>query len=460
MHPLLILLLGTLVVVLGIVRLRIGAFFSLVFAALLVSFLAPGELGEMLPRVLTALGTMAGKLSLIITCAAVIGKCMTDSGAADRIVQGFLHLFGEKRIPAALMSSGFVLSMPVFFDTVFYLLVPLARSLYRTTKKNYLLSILAIATGAAMSHTLVPPTPGPLAVAGILNVEVGMMMLMGIVVGLPVSIAGLWMAHGMQRRFDLPMRPIMGMAEEEATDEQPELPSLFASLLPILLPVVMIATGTIVNVLTAGDSPADWALALKTPMVLLGDPNTALLVAAVTSVLVYLRQCRPSRERLHAAVEVSLMSAATIILITSAGAAFGAMLKEAGVGQAMQNLFSSEGGSTSGLMLLVIAWLISSLMKISQGSTTVAVITAAGMIAAMLEGGTPLPFHPVYLALAIGFGGLFIVWMNDSGFWIICKMSGFTETETLKVWSSILALMAVLGLILTILLATVLPMAQ
>lgn len=154
------------------------------------------------------------------------------------------------------------------------------------------------------------------------------------------------------------------------------------------------------------------------------------------------------------------MSAATIILITSAGAAFGAMLKEAGVGQAMQNLFSSEGGSTSGLMLLVIAWLISSLMKISQGSTTVAVITAAGMIAAMLEGGTPLPFHPVYLALAIGFGGLFIVWMNDSGFWIICKMSGFTETETLKVWSSILALMAVLGLILTILLATVLPMAQ
>ena len=154
------------------------------------------------------------------------------------------------------------------------------------------------------------------------------------------------------------------------------------------------------------------------------------------------------------------MSAATIILITSAGAAFGAMLKEAGVGQAMQNLFSSEGGATSGLMLLIIAWLISSLMKISQGSTTVAVITAAGMIAAMLEGGTPLPCHPVYLALAIGFGGLFIVWMNDSGFWIIAKMSGFTETETLKVWSSILALMAVLGLLLTILLAWLLPMAQ
>lgn len=446
--------------VLGIVRLRIGAFFSLTFAALLVSFLAPGELNEQVPRVLSALGTMAGKLSLIIACAAVIGKCMTDSGAADRIVRGFLHLFGEKRTPAALMSSGFALAMPVFFDTVFYLLVPLARSLHRATGKNYLLSILAIATGAAMSHTLVPPTPGPLAVAGLLNVEVGMMMLMGIVVGFPIAIAGLWMAHAMQRRHDLPMRPVAGMAEEEATHENRPLPSLVASLLPIVLPVLMIAMGTLVNVLTAGDSPAGWALALKQPMVLLGDPNAALLVAAVTSVFVYLRQCRPSHERLYAVIEASLMSAATIILITSAGAAFGAMLKEAGVGTSLQNLFSSEGGSTSGLMLLLVAFVIASLLKISQGSTTVAVITAAGMISAMIEGGAPLPYHPVYLALSIGFGGLFIVWMNDSGFWIIAKMSGFTETETLKTWSSILAIMAVLGLLLTMLFAMILPMAE
>ncbi len=458
MHPLLILLLGTMVVILGIVRFRIGAFFSLTFAALLVSFLAPGELSEMLPRVLAALGTMAGKLSLIIACAAVIGKCMTDSGAADRIVRGFLQLFGEKRTPAALMSSGFVLSMPVFFDTVFYLLVPLARSLYRTTRKNYVLSILAIAIGAAMSHTLVPPTPGPLAVAGLLDVDVGMMMLMGIVVGLPVSIAGLWMAHGVQRRFDLPMRPIMGMTEEDPAEKSPPLPSLFASLLPIALPVIMIATGTIVNVLTDGETSASWVMALKTPMVLLGDPNTALLVAAMTSFFVYLKQCRPSKERLHATIEVSLMSAATIILITSAGAAFGAMLKEAGVGSAMQKLFSGDDGSTSGLMLLLIAWLISSLMKISQGSTTVAVTASAGMIAAMIDGGPPLPFHPVYLALSIGFGGLFIVWMNDSGFWIITKMSGFTEIETLKTWSTILAIMSILGLLLTMGLACIFPM--
>jgi gluconate:H+ symporter, GntP family len=143
MHPLLILLLGTVVVILCIIRLRIGAFFGLMLAALLVSFLAPGDGGEKILRVGEALGEMAGKISFIIACAAVIGKCMMDSGAADRVVRACLNLFGEKRSPVALMTSGFVLSVPVFFDTVFYLLVPLARSLHASTKKNYLLYILA-----------------------------------------------------------------------------------------------------------------------------------------------------------------------------------------------------------------------------------------------------------------------------------------------------------------------------
>ncbi|MCB1227238.1 MAG: hypothetical protein KDK99_15580 [Verrucomicrobiales bacterium] len=459
MHPLLILLLGTVVVIAGIVRLRIGAFFSLMLAALLVSFLAPGELADRVPRVLEALGGMAGRLSLIIACAAVIGKCMTESGAADRIVRGFLKLFGERRAPAALMCSGFALSMPVFFDTVFYLLVPLARALYRRTGKNYLLSILAISSGAAISHTLVPPTPGPLAVAGLLGVEVGMMMGMGVVVGFPVAVVGLWLAHAMQRRHAVPMRPLLGLTEEE-TPPQGGLPGLGAALLPIVLPVAMIALGTVVNALGAGENPPGWVVALRPTMSVMGDANVALLAAALAAVAVYVRQCRPGREGLHATLEAALMSAATILLITAAGAAFGAMLKEAGVGAALQGLFSSpEHRAVSGMTLLVSGFAISSLLKISQGSTTVAMITAAGLMAAMLEDGTALPFHPVYLALAIGFGGLFIVWMNDSGFWIIARMSGLTETETLKTWSLILAIMALVGLGLTLLLAQVMPMA-
>ncbi|NIP93604.1 MAG: GntP family permease, partial [Akkermansiaceae bacterium] len=257
MHPLLILLLGMAVVIVSIVRLRIGAFFGLMLAAFLVSLLAPGEITEKITRAAEALGSTAGKISVIIACAAVIGKCMMDSGAADRVVQAFLNLFGERRSPLALMSSGFVLSVPVFFDTVFYLLVPLARSLHQNTKKNYLLYILAIAAaaGAAITHTLVPPTPGPLAMAENLNFDVGLMIIMGIAVSLPCAGAALIFAHWAQKRIEIPMRPVPGsegQEDEEGTPGATRLPNLFVSVLPIVLPVVLISTNTVVSTLGKG----------------------------------------------------------------------------------------------------------------------------------------------------------------------------------------------------------------
>lgn len=455
MPPLLILLLGTLVVILCIVRLRIGAFFGLMLAAFLVSFLAPGAFGDKLPRVVAALGTAAGKLAVIITCAALIGKCMTDSGAADRIVRTFLRLLGERRAPAALMSSGFVLGMPVFFDTVFYLLVPLARSLHRSTKKNYLLYILAMAGGAVATHTLVPPTPGPLAVAEILKVDVGMMILMGIAVALPSALVALGLAHWLQARYEIPMRALPGEDVDRPAPADSDLPGFWVSVLPIALPVVLMAAGTVFAMQAKTAVAGAWVLEVAEIMKVAGDPNFALMVATLASVLVYVRQRRPSREQLSNDIEESMMSAGTIILITAAGGAFGAMLKEAGVGPAIQNLF---GGGSSGLILLVVAWVIAALLKTAQGSTTVAMITSAGMMASMLDGQV-LAFHPVYLALAVGFGGLCVVWMNDSGFWIIARMSGFTELEVLKTWSFMLVLVSLFGLALTALLAVVLPLA-
>lgn len=459
MSPLIILFVGTAITVLGIVRLRVGAFFALMLAAFVVSFLSPGELADKVPRVLAALGTAAGKLAVIIASAAVIGQCMTDSGAADRLVRAFLRLFGERRAPAALMTSGFVLSVPVFFDTVFYLLVPLARSLHRRTRKNYLLYILAIASGAAITHTLVPPTPGPLAVAEALRVEVGVMMVMGLLVGLPCSVVGLAISHRMQSRHPLPMRPLPGTVCDLDQPPVPDasLPGLGVSLLPILLPVVLMASGTVVAMTAQGAAPDHWSHALMPVTRVIGEPSLALLAAAAAAALVYVWHCRPDRETWGAQMEQAVMSAGAIILITAAGGAFGAMLKEAGVGGAIQAWFD-DGDAPGTWVLLGMAWLIASLMKVSQGSTTVAMITAAGMMAAMIEGQPP-PFHPVYLALAIGFGGLFVVWMNDSGFWIIARMSGFSEMEVLKTWTVTLAIMSVLGLLLTGLLAWLMPMS-
>ena len=244
------------VVVLGlIIGLKVNAFIALITAAIVVSLMAPGDWSGKIGRVASSFGSSAGSIGIVIAMAAVIGKCMLDSGAADRVVRFFVNLFGEKRSPAALMGSGFVLAVPVFFDTVFYLLVPLARSLFRRTNKDYLKYILAIGAGGAITHTLVPPTPGPLMMASNLGFDVGIMIMIGSLVALPAAIAGLLFSGIMNRIMPVPMRQIGTEPEPEQLKDE-ELPSLFLSLLPVLLPVVMISTNTVLTTIADGEHAA------------------------------------------------------------------------------------------------------------------------------------------------------------------------------------------------------------
>lgn len=547
-NPFFILFVGVAVVIGMIIGLRINAFIALISAALVVSFLSPGEVADKVSRVASAFGGTAGGIGIVIAMAAVIGKCLMDSGAADRIVQAFVGGLGQKRSSWALTGSGFVLAIPVFFDTVFYLLVPLARSLYRSTKKHYLKYILAISAGGAITHTMVPPTPGPLLMAQQLGVDLGVMIGVGALIGLVAAIAGLSFGSWLDKKMPIEMRALPG--EEETTDEigdDRKLPSLFLSLLPIILPVLLIGANTVLETRANGEraaqvAPADFtdfaafsaavseaeagplktlgeavdlssketaASSMNEAMTdrvafdtganlgrsnlafvehenrkvieaalpegalasqvwetsarkaanvskLYGNANLALLISAVIAVLLYVSNCRPTRKEFSESLESSLMSGGLIILITAAGGAFGAMLAAAQIGPAIAGLFGSSGSSV-GIGLLVLAFGISALLKFAQGSTTVAVITASGMIAAMIDG-VDLGFHPVYLATAIGGGGLFGSWMNDSGFWIFTKMSGLTEAEALKSWTPMLAILGLTSFVMSIILSLVMPL--
>ncbi|MEX2580433.1 MAG: SLC13 family permease [Verrucomicrobiales bacterium] len=551
-NPFFILFVGVAVVIGMIIGLRINAFLALITAALVVSFLAPGEIAEKVSRVASAFGGTAAGIGIVIALAAVIGKCLMESGAADRIVRGFLDLLGEKRSSVALTGSGFVLSIPVFFDTVFYLLVPLARSLHRSTGKNYLKYVLAISAGAAVTHALVPPTPGPLLMAQQLGVDLGVMIGIGALVGLPAAIVGFLFSSALDKRMPIEMRALPG---DDKLDETPladrRLPGLGLSLLPILLPVLLIGSNTALETWANAERaaqvrPADLRnldalydevdgasaaplsglggslpprdaatpesvasamneamtdreafatgrnlananlalverenrLALESALpegVLAprvwetgrrkaanmsqayGNANFALLLSAAISLLLYVRFRRPSRREFSDTLESSLMSGGLIILITAAGGAFGAMLAAAEIGPAIEAMFPASSGG-AGIGLLFMAFGIAALLKIAQGSTTVAVITASGMIAAMIEG-MNLGFHPVYLATAIGGGGLVGSWMNDSGFWIFSKMSGLTEAEALKSWTPLLAILGVTAFVTSVILSLVLPLA-
>lgn len=454
LDPLMILAIGILIVLGMILFLRVNAFLALLTAAITVSLLAPGETADKIDRVAVAFGGAFKNIGIVIALAAVIGQCMMDSGAADRVVRGFLRLLGVKRSPWALLGSGYVLAIPVFFDTVFYLLVPLARSFYRQTGGQYLRCLLAIGAGGAVTHTLVPPTPGPLAIAAALDIDLGVMIGVGAMIALPSAVVGVLFGSLLDRLMPVPMRPLSERPEVEPLPDS-ALPPLSLSLLPVLLPVVLIAFNT------AAASLSDAGFEQWTQWVplaaLIGNPNFALLLSAAVAIGLYVYKRRPSKVDMERQIEAALMSAGVIILITSAGVAFGEMLKAAEVGPAIEGLFASLGVGSGGYVWLLIGFALAAVLKISQGSSTAAMIIGSSMIAASIDGES-LPFHIVYLATSIASGSLVGSWMNDSGFWVFTKMGGLTEAEGLKSWTPLLIVLGFTGLTTTLLLASVLPL--
>ena len=255
LSPLLILGFGIAVVLGMILILRINAFLALLTAAIAVSLLAPGAPEDQISRVALAFGAAVAEIGIVIALAAVIGQCMMDSGAADRVVRSFLRVLGVKRAPWALLGSGYILAIPVFFDTVFYLLVPLARSFYRRTGGSYLKCLLAIGAGGAVTHTLVPPTPGPLTIAANLNIDLGVMIGVGALVAFPAAIVGLIYGSIADRLMQIPMRSISDRPDPEPLADD-ALPPLGLSLLPVLLPVLLIGLATALSALADAESAA------------------------------------------------------------------------------------------------------------------------------------------------------------------------------------------------------------
>lgn len=405
-------------------------------------------------RVAEGFGSTCTKIGILIAMASIIGKCLLDSGAADRIVRSLLRLLGERGAPLSFLTSGFLLGIPVFFDTVFYLMIPLGKAMRTRTGRNYLLYVLTIVAGGTMAHSLVPPTPGPLFVAEQLSVDIGVMILAGGIVGLFTAGFGYVYAHVANRIWELPLResPDLSLAELEAIArrEEHELPPTWLALLPILLPVVLIGGNTVTkSVLDAQpgtwlDANASWIEPTRRAAATLGDKNIALILSAAIAMAMLVRQKRTNLGALSESMQAALASGGVIILITAAGGAFGGVLQQTGVAGLIGNLTT-----TSPHVIIFAAWLITAAIRTAQGSATVAMITSVGILSGLATSGS-LGFHPVYLALAIGCGSKPIGWMNDSGFWVITKMSGMTEGEGLKYVTPMTSAMGVVGLGVTL----------
>jgi GntP family gluconate:H+ symporter len=451
LHAFLALLLGALVVAAATSHEAIVRFgLSKKMTQATAENLANQSIGE---RVAREFGNTCGKIGIIIALASVIGKCLLDSGAADRIVRATLRLFGEKRAPLAFLSSGYLLGIPVFFDTVFLLMIPLGKAMALHTKRNFLLYVLTIIAGATMTHSLVPPTPGPLFVANELNVDLGVMILAGCVVSVFAAAGGWAYATWANRHIEIPLRDSGGVSlaelEAVANRKESELPPLLISLLPIALPVILIGGAALGEAVLPSGVPNH---SLQNLLKWAGDANLALAAATVMALATLAWQKRQSLKQLGGAIADALSDGGQIILITAAGGAFGGVLQQSGIAERIESLAGAYN-----VAMLPLAFFLTALVRVAQGSATVAMITAAGVMAGFTSSGH-LGFHPVYVALAIGCGSKLIPWMNDSGFWVVCKMSGMTENETLKTFTPMAFVMGVVGLLATMLLAWIVPL--
>lgn len=449
----------------AILWLRLHAFLALLLGAFLVAFLTPPSAverhalnGGATPtaaraassappgqRVVEGFGRTAGQLGVMVGMASIIGSAMLHTGAAERIVRSLLTFTGQARAALSFLASGFILGIPVFFDTVFYLLVPLAKAMRLRTGRDYLLYVLAIVTGGTMTHSLVPPTPGPLFVANALGIAVGHMILVGCCISAIAAIAGYTWGQFANRRWPVPLRATPEMAaqlESISAQQTRDLPSLGLSLAPILIPVVLITLNT--GYLAGGDGVGIWK-ALRW----LTEQNIVLILAAALSLVMLWRR---QRDTMATAVDESIMSAGNIILITAAGGAFGAVLQQSGIGPWMQSAVAAYS-----LPVIPLAWLLTVTMRTALGSATVAMITAAGALGGLASAAT-LGYHPVWLAIAIGCGSKPIWWMNDSGFWVVSKMGGLTEEESLRVLTPLSVVNGTVGLAATAIGAWLFPM--
>ena len=493
--PFVVLVVSIVFIIVAITKLRLHAFIALILAAFLAGFLTQSFKPKDLERIpaslrddakanswvaaveLTALefGSAAGAISISIGLASIIGLCLMESGGADKVVRRFLGVFGEKRAGLALLASTYVLSIPIFFDTMFMLMVPLAKALRLRTGKDYLLYLMCICIGGVVTHSLTVPHPGPLAMVDNLRVDPGLSLLWGIAAGIIPCVAGFFVASWINRRYEVPLRETPGasLAELQGISNKPEseLPSFFWSIIPVILPIALISCASFFK-FAKGTNMEMWFgsnenfLASAKIAFFLGNKNIALLIGTALALGVLARQSRMGLAQIETLLGPPLETAGIIILITAAGGAFGGMLRNAGVGDAIGEL-----AKTYSIPLLVLGWATAAVIRIAQGSATVAMLTTSSILWPMIDPGADIPtaqmtaamaaklgFHPMYMFLSIGFGAFCCSWMNDSGFWVVSRLSGMTEKETLRSWTVMLTVVSVFGLVLTLVASKLIPL--
>ena len=441
------LLVCTLVAVVGLVLLvtvlRLNPFISLILASLAIAAAAGMPMASVMRSFEAGVGGTLGHIAVVVALGTMLGKMMAESGGATTIANTLIRWFGEKRLPWAMVLIGFVIGLPVFFEVGFVLLIPIVFTVARRTRTSLILVGLPMVAGLSVVHGLVPPHPAAMLATTIFKADVGRTILYGLVVGMPTAvIAGPLYAMFIARFVHISDENPMA-AEFVDHDEEKKLPGFGLTLFTILLPVALMMVGSWADAFTPAGSAANQVVHL------VGSDDMALLVGVLLSFFTLGRLSGFTRETILRFTNECLAPTATITLLVGAGGGFGRILQDSGVSHALVAIALQTHVS-----VLLLAWLLAAVMRLSTGSSTVAMTTAAGIVAPIaLHAGN---VHPELLALATGAGSLIFSHVNDGGFWLVKEYLNMSVAETMKTWSicetiiSVAAFAFVMGLSLLI----------
>jgi GntP family gluconate:H+ symporter len=412
MLTLLIILVALGLILLAIVKYDIHPFLALFVGAIIYGLMMGMPTDLIVKSISEGFGGVMGSVGLLILLGVIMGTFLEKTGGAIVIADRILKWIGEKFVNLSLMLSGWVLSVPIFGDSTIIMMNPIAKSLASKSKISYAATIVALSLGAMASHALVPPTPGPIAAAAILGADLGQMIIWGLVVSLITLIPLYFFVNKFVVK--IPLEPQL-IADEQKLEKK-ELPTFFNSLLPVIIPLILIILASIANYPTKPFGESTYAQAIQ----FIGSPVISLLIGALLS---FTLPKKFDRKLLSSSgwIGESILLAAPVILITGAGSVFGKMLQNSGVGDLVTSNMSDANWG------IFLPFLIAFALKTAQGSTTVAMITTASIIAPILgQLGLDSETMKVFTALAIGAGSLCISHANDSGFWVVTQLSGMS----------------------------------
>ena len=422
-----------------VTRYKINAFISLLIASIFVGIAAGMPPSSVIDSIQNGMGGTLGFVATVVGLGAIFGQILQHSGGAEAVAKSMLKKFGKENASWAMVITGFFVAIPVFFDVAFIILVPLVYALSRDTKKSLLYYGIPLLCGLAVTHAFIPPTPGPIAVADIIDANLGWVILFGFIVGIPTAIiAGPIFGKFIGDRIHVPVPEYMELDEEEKQSDKP-LPSFGLLISIITVPLILILGNTLTGAIV---EQGHWhAGFLSETIMFIGHPFVALTIAVLIA-LYWLGVRRGStREQLSELSMEAMKPAGVIILITGAGGVFKEVLVDSGVGEMLANAMAEIG-----LPVIVLAWLIAAAVRVTQGSATVAMITAAGIIyPIMIQFDLSEP-HKALVVLSIAAGATIMSHVNDSGFWLVNRYFGMSEKDTLKSWTVMETIIGVTGL--------------